>query len=456
MSPGLDTIVSQKHQEEAAANKRVDDARNAIKRRDYEAALSILRPLADEGNPRAQNVLGFMYSKGQGVQHDEGEAVRWFRHAAEKGLAAAQFNLGLHLEEGRGISQDYKGAAKWYRLAAEQTPGHLSAQIHLGALYETGKGVPVDYAEAAKWYTRAAERDSPTAQTRLAALYFDGKGVRKDYAEAARLYSLAAHSGDRSAQELLAKMYFEGTGIAKDIPLVIDLLRAAASQGSVFAQGALGAAYLDGKGVTQSYLQAHMWFNVAASSADRIGEDMSSFVVERRNRVATMMTASQVAFAQEKAAHCIATKFTECDEPPSTWATTPTKGRVAKGTIPLKKRGGTFVVPVQISASITLDFIVDSGAADVTIPADVLTTLMRAGVLTKSDFLGKNTYVLADGTEISAPTYMIKSLKVGDRVVENVKVGATSSNGDPLLGQSFFNRFKSWSIDNARQELILE
>jgi hypothetical protein len=39
--------------------------------------------------------------------------------------------------------------------------------------------------------------------------------------------------------------------------------------------------------------------------------------------------------------------------------------------IPLLVQGGTFVIPVQINGQITLNFTIDSGAADVSIPADV-------------------------------------------------------------------------------------
>jgi hypothetical protein len=39
--------------------------------------------------------------------------------------------------------------------------------------------------------------------------------------------------------------------------------------------------------------------------------------------------------------------------------------------VPMKREGGTYAVPVLINDAITLDFVVDSGAADVTIPADV-------------------------------------------------------------------------------------
>ena len=49
--------------------------------------------------------------------------------------------------------------------------------------------------------------------------------------------------------------------------------------------------------------------------------------------------------------------------------------------VPLQRKGGTYVVPVLINKAITLDFIVDGGAADVSIPADVVMTLVRTGTL---------------------------------------------------------------------------
>jgi clan AA aspartic protease (TIGR02281 family) len=124
--------------------------------------------------------------------------------------------------------------------------------------------------------------------------------------------------------------------------------------------------------------------------------------------------------------------------------------------IPLQLDRGTFTIPVLINDKITLDFILDSGAADVTIPSDVVGTLRRTGTLSNADFLGTKTYVLADGSKMSAQTFRIKSLKIGDRVIENVTASTVPAEGSLLLGQSFLNRFKSWSIDNNRQVLVLE
>jgi clan AA aspartic protease (TIGR02281 family) len=124
--------------------------------------------------------------------------------------------------------------------------------------------------------------------------------------------------------------------------------------------------------------------------------------------------------------------------------------------VPLKSLGGTFVVPVFINGAITLNFVVDSGAADVAVPADVVGTLIRAGTIEKSDITGKQKYMLADGSISPTVTFTIRSLKVGDVLIENVKGSVSPAAGSLLLGQSFLQRFKSWSMDNNKHVLVLE
>ena len=139
----------------------------------------------------------------------------------------------------------------------------------------------------------------------------------------------------------------------------------------------------------------------------------------------------------------------------TTRSTTSTARSSASG-VPMEKDRGTYVVPVRINGAITLKFTIDSGAADVSIPADVVSTLIRTGTLTSNDFVGKKTYVLADGSEVPSETFLIKSLQVGDRVVNNVLGSVADVKGSLLLGQSFLEKFNSWSIDNRRHVLVLE
>jgi hypothetical protein len=59
----------------------------------------------------------------------------------------------------------------------------------------------------------------------------------------------------------------------------------------------------------------------------------------------------------------------------------------SRTTVQLKNDGGIFVVPVEINGAITLDFVVDSGASDVSLPADVVSTLIRTGTIGAADFV---------------------------------------------------------------------
>jgi clan AA aspartic protease (TIGR02281 family) len=127
----------------------------------------------------------------------------------------------------------------------------------------------------------------------------------------------------------------------------------------------------------------------------------------------------------------------------------------AQEVIPVEPHDGAFVVPVLINGVLTGNFIIDSGSADVSIPAEVASTLKRLGTISVSDFIGSKIYVLADGSRVPSETYRIASLKVGDLVMQNVTVRIAAEKSHLLLGQSFLSRLKSWSMDNNRQMLII-
>lgn len=74
-------------------------AMEAYKKADYAAALKELKPLADQGDARAQNTLGWMYREGQGAAKDYNEAIKWFEKAAAQGFAKAINNLGILYEK---------------------------------------------------------------------------------------------------------------------------------------------------------------------------------------------------------------------------------------------------------------------------------------------------------------------------------------------------------------------
>jgi clan AA aspartic protease (TIGR02281 family) len=404
--------------------------------------------LAEGGDAQAQIRMGIMYSQGTGVTQDLKEAVKWFRLAADKGNAEALSFLGAIFHDGgQGIAQDYREAAKWYRLAAQK--GDADAEDTLGDIFYTGgAGVTQDFKEAAKWYRLAADHGNAEAQLRFGYMNYNGQGVTQDYKQAMKWYRLSANQGNEDAQFFLGNMYHDGKAVVQDYREAVKWHRLAAQQGMPRAQLSLGIRYYGGKeGVAQDNQYAYMWLSIAASKLEGV---LGEVAARSRNGAAKEMTAAEVLEAQAMAKLCEASNYKKCDKLEVNHSSS------SATSIPMKSESDTYVIPVLINNAITLDFVVDSGASDVSIPADVVTTLMRTGTLKQSDFLDQKTYRLADGSTVPSQTFRIRSLKVGSKVIENVNGSVASAKGTLLLGQSFLSRFKSWSIDNNKHALVLE
>jgi TPR repeat protein len=138
---------------------------DAYNRGDFATALREWRPLAEQGDARAQYNLGVLYRKGRGVPQDDVQARQWYEKAAAQGQAKAQYNLGTLYLNGSGVPKDYQQALRWFRLAADQ--GEALAQTKIGIMYDDGQGVPHDFVQAHKWYNLAATNgDKPAAELR--------------------------------------------------------------------------------------------------------------------------------------------------------------------------------------------------------------------------------------------------------------------------------------------------
>ena len=124
--------------------------------------------------------------------------------------------------------------------------------------------------------------------------------------------------------------------------------------------------------------------------------------------------------------------------------------------VPIQRRGNNYLVPGIVNNVTTLNFTVDSGASIVSIPADVVATLKTTGALSDKDFVGRVTMGLADGSRVTSETFRLRSLTVGDWLVEDVAASVSPAGAPPLLGQTFFSRLRSWSIDNLNQTLVME
>jgi TPR repeat protein len=94
----------------------------AIARQDYVAAVAILGPLAQRGDPAAQAYLGYLYAEGRGVPQNYTQAAIWYRRAADQGHSGAQYELGLLYDKGLGVPVNVIQAEKWLILATADAP----------------------------------------------------------------------------------------------------------------------------------------------------------------------------------------------------------------------------------------------------------------------------------------------------------------------------------------------
>jgi hypothetical protein len=97
---------------------------DAYNRGDFATALREWRPLAEQGDARAQFSLGLSYENGDGVPRDHAKAREWYEKAAAQGDAKAQFYLGMQASFGEGGPQDLIQAYMWYSLAAGNGNAH--------------------------------------------------------------------------------------------------------------------------------------------------------------------------------------------------------------------------------------------------------------------------------------------------------------------------------------------
>jgi clan AA aspartic protease (TIGR02281 family) len=193
------------------------------------------------------------------------------------------------------------------------------------------------------------------------------------------------------------------------------------------AQFSLGVMFETGQGVPPSSVQAVTWYRKAADQGHIDAQRRLGFLCPKG-------TGNQACTTLE--------------------GKTPLERKSLSG-IPLHRRGDAFLISALINDVLTLDFVIDSGASDVSVPADVVQTLMRNGTLRKEDFLGSRIYKLADGSMVPSERFTIRTIKVGEREIENVTANVAKASGPLLLGQSFLTHFKSWSIDNDRGVLLL-
>jgi clan AA aspartic protease (TIGR02281 family) len=117
--------------------------------------------------------------------------------------------------------------------------------------------------------------------------------------------------------------------------------------------------------------------------------------------------------------------------------------------IPYEQHGNAILVYARLNDRVSAPFYVDTGAADVVVPAEVAE---QAGITVGAD-TPRETYATANGL-VRQAVVSFEAIEVGEARVENVRGSVSQSLPVGLLGTSFFNHF-TLQIDPAARMLTL-
>ena len=140
----------------------------------YATAMRAWLPMAEAGNPEAQNNVGYMYEEGLGVPQNYLLAMNWYRQAADKGLAEAQHNMGMLYHHGYGVAENLGEAFRWFKMAADQELAE--SEYMLALAFESGEGTELNYTEAKRLFLSAARKNYVPAQLMYAFMLQAGEG----------------------------------------------------------------------------------------------------------------------------------------------------------------------------------------------------------------------------------------------------------------------------------------
>lgn len=119
--------------------------------------------------------------------------------------------------------------------------------------------------------------------------------------------------------------------------------------------------------------------------------------------------------------------------------------------IPLRYRGGVYELRATINDEVTAFFVVDSGAATVSIGGSAARILIDNGSITGKNLLGSSKYKLADGSTRAILKVRLDSIVIGDLILKNIEANIIEDPDAPsLLGQSALKHMIKWNIDTQK------
>lgn len=271
-------------------------------KKDFEAALEILKDEYEGGNVLAAYEIGSLYKFGRGVEIDLGIAEQYYGRSMEmleimhdevpenrKGYIA--YRIGKQYFYGQGIEENPQKAFEWFKASLEE--GCQFGHYNVANMYCDGKGTEKNIGDAVMHYEKACRQGNPYAAYKLAAIYKNGIGIDADQEKTENYYknafdgfiNLEAKNHDDNLQYRIGCMYENGIGTEQDEELAEHYLSMAADVGNSNAGYRLAKIYL--KRGDETYIEKAMEYleksavrgkNVMAQYVlGRLAEDKSDF-----------------------------------------------------------------------------------------------------------------------------------------------------------------------------------
>ena len=118
--------------------------------------------------------------------------------------------------------------------------------------------------------------------------------------------------------------------------------------------------------------------------------------------------------------------------------------------VKMKRKSGVYAIPCEVNG-VRRDFIFDTGAANTSLSQEFVNELLQKRRLQQSDFTGVIQTRNASGVVDNNTTINIRQLKVGNRMIHNVRaIIAVSQKAPLLLGMNAIELLGEWTMRNDR------
>ena len=257
---------------------------------------------ANNGDPVAQEELGYRYFLGKGFSADTARAAYWIGKAADQNMSIAQHNLGVFLNNGWGVPWDPFKAYERFKAAAQDSLPE--GEFAYGLFYTDNLVVPRDWPRAYHWIKLADDakyepaqkviaefirrgipldsdttggRTTPTHDSVSAGmvrsiepLYLDYGPDTTSHVDDLTLLNEAFREGNEKFREALGVSHIFDKETEKDTT-ALSVIESAAGVGSPEALAVLGRCYERGAGVPRDRILAAEEYLRAARMDSRHG-----------------------------------------------------------------------------------------------------------------------------------------------------------------------------------------